>query len=84
MANNKRIKATLRASNKTLEPHPAMELTPSQRKEIAEARKQSAAADTKAALERPSHPTPKQLKALAKSEAIKATRKALKEARKKG
>jgi hypothetical protein len=84
MANAKRTRATLRASNKVLQDGALIGLTNSQYKEVSEARAQDLKADTKAALERPSELTPRQLKALAKSEAIKANRKTLKDKRKLG
>jgi hypothetical protein len=77
MPNAKRIRATLKASDKTLEPAaPDTGLTATQRKEIAQAKRAAIKADTEAALARPSQLTPLQLKRLAISEALKAKRKA--------
>lgn len=76
MANAKRTRATLKASDKTLEPSPAISLTPQERKEVAQAKAEAIKADTRAALERPSQLTPLQLKRLAYSEAKKAALKA--------
>jgi hypothetical protein len=76
LANAKRIKRTLRASNSIAEPYaPGVSLTNSERKEIAESRKQNSQADTAASLARVSKPTPKQLQKLLISEAKKAALK---------
>jgi hypothetical protein len=76
LANAKRIKRTLRASNSIAEPYaPGVSLTNSERKEIAENRKQNTQADTAASLARVSKPTPKQLQKLLISEAKKAALK---------
>jgi hypothetical protein len=79
MANAKRARRTLKASDKTLEPYaPAVSLSPSERREIANQRALDKAADTEAALNRPAELTPLQLKRLAYSEAKKAALKAKK------
>jgi hypothetical protein len=85
LANSKRAKRTLASSNKNLfretgsqTPNPMPELSKPERIEVSRSRANDLAADTQAALERPSILTPRQLIALAKSEAIKATRKAIK------
>lgn len=78
MPNAKRVRRTIRVSNSVVEPYPVMDLTPKQRKEIAEIRKQNTDADTAAAVERVSKPTPKQLQKLLVSEAKKAALKARK------
>lgn len=73
MANAKRIRRTLKGSNSVVEPYaPGVSLTSSERKELAESRKQNALADTAASLARVSKPTPKQLQKLLISEAKKA------------
>lgn len=81
MGNAKRTRATLKASDKTLEPAPAISLNPKERKEVAQARAEAIKADTQAALQRPSQLTPLQLKRLAYSEAKKAALKAKREAK---
>jgi hypothetical protein len=79
MANAKRVRRTLKASDKALEPFaPAVSLTPAERREVASQRALDKAADTEAALKRPTELTPLQLKRLAYSEAKKAALKAKK------
>jgi len=78
MANAKRTRATLKASDKALEPSAPMHLTQEQRKEINLAREQANKADTEAALARPIALTPLQQKRLEFSEAKKAALKARK------
>lgn len=97
MANAKRSRRTLKASDRALfRETPAAgyttplelplmpELTKQQRIEISQARKADLTADTQAALDHPSTPTPLQLKRLAYSEAKKAALKAKSELRNNG
>jgi hypothetical protein len=79
LPNAKRIRRTLRASNSVAESYaPGVSLTSSERKELAESRKQNTQADTAASLARVSKPTPKQLQKLLISEAKKAALQARK------
>jgi hypothetical protein len=82
LANSKRAKRTLAGSNKNLyketgsqTPNPMPELSKAERIEVSRSRANDLAADTQAALERPSILTPRQLKARAISEALQANRK---------
>lgn len=61
-----------------LESFPNIDLTTKERIEVSQARELTTEADTQAALQRPSEPTPLQLKRLAYSEAKKAAIKAKK------
>ena len=89
--NPKRVRRTLKGSDRNLigemysagknylPPLPGSEmpsLSLKQAREVAQLRASERAADTQAAIATPSQPTPKYLKALAKSEAIKATQRA--------
>jgi predicted DNA binding protein len=65
-----------RVRERSAEPSPALDLTPAQLREVSEARRQALEADNRAAAERPSQLTPKQLKRLAVSEAKKAALRA--------
>jgi hypothetical protein len=60
MANAKRFRATLRASDKALEDSPAISLTAPQRAEVARSKAADTEADTEAALARPTQLTPLQ------------------------
>lgn len=65
MANAKKTRAALRASDKALEVMPRnSSLSAKERAEVSRLQAEAIKADTEAALARPSEPTPNQLKAL--------------------
>lgn len=64
MANIRKARATLKASDRALEVIPANSaLSAKERAEVARLQAEAVKADTEAALARPSEPTPKQIKA---------------------